>query len=60
MINGQNVGDNLNGLTSGLIIQTQKRLNAFNDIEQARGLLQGCQMVCFQTKITIWVNFGGH
>jgi hypothetical protein len=20
---------------------------------------QGCQMVCFQTKIPIWVNFGG-
>jgi hypothetical protein len=22
-------------------------------------LNQGCQMVCFQTKISIWVNFGG-
>jgi hypothetical protein len=23
------------------------------------GPMQGCQMVCFQTKIPIWVNFGG-
>jgi hypothetical protein len=26
---------------------------------RAFSLGQGCQMVCFQTKIPIWVNFGG-
>jgi hypothetical protein len=39
---------------------SRKTCKSVKDVSGVRrDYCQGCQMVCFQTKIPIWVNFGG-